>query len=131
MPSISLPGSSSISLTRTRKLTDSLPSTMRWSYDNATYMIGRMITSPFLAWIAQYCASQEEIVGIKIGVESMIRNASMVWRRSPSHSSIDIPSMPLSQDGQLAFNLFEAWDGVPKPEHKPRGVATARETSHV
>src|SRR5699024_11899622 len=34
-------GSSNISLMRTKNCTASLPSTIRWSYDNAKYIIGR------------------------------------------------------------------------------------------
>src|SRR5687767_2505545 len=42
-------GCSHISFTFTRKPTDSLPSMMRWSYESATYIIGRITTCPFTA----------------------------------------------------------------------------------
>src|SRR6185437_8438260 len=42
-------GSSISSFTRTRKSTACWPSTRRWSYDSAMYIIGRIATAPFTA----------------------------------------------------------------------------------
>src|SRR5436305_8746364 len=42
-------GSSSASFTRTRKVTACSPSTRRWSYESATYIIGRITTWPWRA----------------------------------------------------------------------------------
>src|SRR5919201_5883621 len=39
-------GSSSASFTRTRNVTACSPSTSRWSYESATYIIGRITTWP-------------------------------------------------------------------------------------